>query len=171
MKGLVTVLAVLVVLGLAYSLYMTPTAPPEMTDAERAQIEADVLNLAEAWMDVWRANHCELARDILSPDRLALPVGGRADTSVSDWIDYCTRTIENRAGWSGEWTDTDVRVLSPDAALFVGTYAGTYTYRDGSPARHYPTSAQVILAERTDTGWSITTFLNSNSAYEEVEGG
>jgi hypothetical protein len=39
MKGLITALAVLVVVGLAFFLYRTPTAPPEMTDAEIAQEE------------------------------------------------------------------------------------------------------------------------------------
>jgi ketosteroid isomerase-like protein len=43
MKGLITVLAVLVVVGLAFFLYRAPTAPPEMTEAEIAQHEAEVI--------------------------------------------------------------------------------------------------------------------------------
>lgn len=42
MKGLITLFAVLVVLGVAFFLYSTPSAPPEMTEAERAQQEAQV---------------------------------------------------------------------------------------------------------------------------------
>jgi uncharacterized protein (TIGR02246 family) len=42
MKGLITVLAVLVVIGVGFLLYSSPSAPPEMTEAERAQAEAGV---------------------------------------------------------------------------------------------------------------------------------
>jgi ketosteroid isomerase-like protein len=43
MKALVTGLALLVVLGLAFLLYRSPTAPPMMTEAEIAQHEAEVM--------------------------------------------------------------------------------------------------------------------------------
>jgi hypothetical protein len=42
MKALITVAALLVVLGLGFFLYSTPTASPEMTEAEIVQIEAEV---------------------------------------------------------------------------------------------------------------------------------
>ena len=55
MKGLITVIAVLVVVGLAYFIYRSPTTPPEMTEAERAQMEADVrVEIAERF-DGYRA--------------------------------------------------------------------------------------------------------------------
>jgi len=46
MKGLITVLAVLVVFALAFFLYRTPTAPPEMAAAEKAQIQAEIVDVA-----------------------------------------------------------------------------------------------------------------------------
>ena len=48
MKGLITAAAVLVVLGIGFLLYSSPTAAPELTEAEIAQIEAEVLGLMES---------------------------------------------------------------------------------------------------------------------------
>ena len=42
MKALITLIAVLVVAALAFFLYSSPAAPPEMTEAEVAQHEAEV---------------------------------------------------------------------------------------------------------------------------------
>lgn len=171
MKGLITGLALLVVLGIGFLLYSSPNAPPEMTEAESAQIEAEVMQWAEAWMEIWRANDCELSRNAWHPTRIAQPRAGRTGVSVDEWIRQCTDQITNRASFSGEWTETEVRVISRDVALFMGSYNATYGYRDETPDRHYPTAAQVMLLERTETGWGLTFFVNSNGPYEGVEGG
>jgi hypothetical protein len=78
--------------------------------------------------------------------------------------------VINRNSFTGEWTDKDVRVLSSDAAVFLGRVSGTFEYLDGSPARRYPAGAQLILVERTATGWGITLAENSNGPGETVEG-
>jgi hypothetical protein len=162
-------LAALAVLLLVAACQSPP--PTEMTQAEIAQIEAEVNEWAEAWVDVWRANDCELSRPLMHPTRMHVLWGGKPHNSIDEWMDYCTSTIANRAGWSGEWTDTEVRVYSGDAAVFIGTYSGTYTYRDETPARHYPVATQVIILERAGDGWGVTSFENSNGPYEEVEAG
>ena len=170
MKALITVIALIVVLGLGYFLYSSPTAPPEMTEAEVAQIQVEVSDLMESWMEAWRGNDCALSRDLWHPDHMAQPRGGRTGISVDGWVEQCTTQMANRASFSGEWTDTEVRVISPDAAVFSGMYTATYGYRDGSPGQHYPTAAQVMLVERTGVGWGITFFVNSNGPSELVEG-
>jgi hypothetical protein len=53
MKGLITVLAVLVVLGIGFLLYSSPSAPPEMTETERSQIKAEVDSLTTEWWEAW----------------------------------------------------------------------------------------------------------------------
>lgn len=169
MKALITVLALIVVLGLGYFLYSSPTSPAEMTQAEIAQIEAEVTQVAEDWIQVWRDNDCALSRDIWHPEHIAQPRAGRISPSVQDWIDSCTQTTANRASAEGEWMETSVRVLSPDAAVFSGTYSWTMHYRDGSPAQHWPTAAQTHLYERTETGWGLTFFVNANGPVETVE--
>jgi hypothetical protein len=106
MKGFVTVLAILVVVGLAFFLYRTPAAPPEMTEAETAAIQADVLVAAEAWMDSWKdvETDCETAVDSWHPEHMAFYSGGiRVDRA--GWTDYCNRTTAIRASWDGSWTN------------------------------------------------------------------
>ena len=173
MKGLITAAAVLVVIFFGFLLYSSPAGSPGMTEAEMVQIEAEVLEAAQAWMDVWEDmdTDCERAAELWHPEHMAYFSGGER-TTPSTWVEVCHRVTRNRAGFSGSWTDTDVRVLSRDAALFVGRQEGTFEHLDGSPTRHYPTGAQVILFERTETGWGITTFSNFNGPPEEVgEGG
>jgi ketosteroid isomerase-like protein len=53
MIGLITVLFVLVVVGLAFFLYRSPTAPPAMTEAEEAQTEAEAVQETEAMFDAF----------------------------------------------------------------------------------------------------------------------
>ncbi len=142
--------------------------PPEMTEAEIAQIQAEVGQLAEGWMNVWRANDCALARGLWHPDHLTQPYAGTIARTVDDWIEDCNTSIANRASFSGSWTETGVRVISPNAAIFSGNWEGTFHYRDDTPPRYYPHSAQVILFERTSTGWGIVFLINSNDPAQPV---
>jgi hypothetical protein len=139
--------------------------PAEMTDAERAQIEAEVLALAQGWMDIWDENDCEAASIFLNPESLSFLWSGQA-LNRSEWLEACIPIVANRESFSGNWTETKVHVLSPDAAVFVGTYTATYSYVDDTPARHYPRTSQMGLVERTATGWVFTTFTNVNGPYE-----
>ena len=171
MKGLIAGLAVFVVLGFAFLRYRSPTSPAEMTEAERAQIEAGVMEWAEAWFDVWRGNDCELSRPLIHPTRSVFVFQGKPTRSIDDWMNYCGRSLENRASWSGSWTDIEIRVLSADAAEFVGTYSATITYRNDTPTRHYPISTQITNLERTATGWGMTHYWYQTGPPEAVEEG
>ena len=54
MKGLIAGLALLVVLGAAFFLYRSPAGPPpEMTEAEMAQMEAEAVQEIEAMLDTF----------------------------------------------------------------------------------------------------------------------
>jgi uncharacterized protein (TIGR02246 family) len=167
MKALVGVVAVaLVVLVAAFVL-----VPTEITEGEQGQIQEEVQQLAQEWMDAWRANACEAHQPFFHPDHLVLLNAGKLIKGWDGWMDYCTPALTNRAGWSGDWIDTEVRAISPDAAVLHGTYSGTYSYRDGSPSHHYPVAAMSIYVERTTDGWKIASFYNSNGPYEEADQG
>jgi hypothetical protein len=73
-------------------------------------------------------------------------------------------------GYTGNWTETDVRVLSPDAAVFLGRMSGDWKHTDGTIYR-YPAGAHRLLLERTVDGWRITMAENSNGPSEVVEEG
>jgi ketosteroid isomerase-like protein len=55
MKALLAGLALLVVLGLGFFLYSSPSAPTQMTEAEIAQIEAEVMAFAEDHLATFEA--------------------------------------------------------------------------------------------------------------------
>ena len=173
MKGLIAGLAALLVLGVGFFLYSSPTAPSaEMTEAEIAQIEAEVVQFADAYTDVWRGNDCEGSRDLLHPTRWVRIYDGKPNRDIDEWMRRCEITLANRASFSSEgWIDTEVRVLSPDAAVFIGTNSYTMTYRDDTPARHYPSNTTIMNLERTPDGWRLTSYQNATSGYEVVEEG
>jgi hypothetical protein len=141
----------------------------EMTDAEIAQIEAEVMAWAEAWMDGWENDGeagCEANAPLTHPEQVVHLTGGEPQGRAG-WLEYCKTANANIAGYSGSWTDMDVRVLSPDAAVFVGRWSGTFEYVSGR-AFHYAAGAQLILVERTADGWGLTLFENSGGPAEEV---
>ena len=140
----------------------------ELTKEQVAQIEAEVMEWAEAWMDGWEHDGetgCEANAALVHPDYAVHLTGGEPQGRAG-WLDYCKRTNANIAGYSGSWTDMNVRVLSPDAAVFTGRWDGTFEYVSGLP-RHYPAGAQLILVERTADGWGLTLFENSSGPRAE----
>jgi hypothetical protein len=173
MKGLIAVLAVLVVVGLAFFLYRTPTPPPEMTEAERAQIQAEVMGLSDAWLGIMsepEGVNCDAGLDLLHPDRTAQLYQGEL-LNRAEWHDMCVMATGNIARVTMTWTKRDVQVLARDAAAFSGSYSSTWEYLDGSPARHIATSSQIGVAERTPGGWVWTIQAWSDGPSEVVEEG
>ncbi len=160
-------LAAVAVLLLVFACQAPP--PAEMTEAEIAQIEAEVMQFSEAWMDVWAKNDCEAGAVFLHPDNLSFLWSGQA-LNRAEWLEACIPIVANRESFSGSWTETSVQVLSRDAAVFVGTYSSTFSYVDDTPARHYPSSSQMGLVERTATGWVFTTIAGDSGSFEVVEG-
>jgi hypothetical protein len=173
MKGLITVLALLVVLGVGFLLYSTPSAPPEMTDAQITQIEAEVLELADAWLGIMseaEGVNCDAGLDLLHPDRTAQLYRGEL-LNRAEWHEMCLRQTANLAKVTMTWTKENVQVLAPDAAAFSGSYSSTWEYQDGSPARRIASSSQIGVAERTPDGWVWTIQAWSDGPSEVIEEG
>jgi hypothetical protein len=140
-------------------------APPaEMTEAEIAQIEAEVLEWADVWMAAWNAgpppDRCEAALPLVHPQHVVRLSGGQPQTKA-DWLDYCVNFQENWPSHAAEWIDTDVRVISADAAILLGRYRADWVRADET-VFDYPAAAQRILVERTADGWGFTFLQNSN---------
>jgi len=172
MKAVAAVLAALVAVGVLMYVYTAPAdAPAEMTEAEIAQIEAEVKQFAEDWFDVWRGNDCEPSRDLIHPERWVRIYDGKPNSNVDEWMARCVTTLANRASFSANWIDTEVRVMSPDAAVLIGTSSSTFEYNDGTPARHYPINSTIMIVERTDSGWRLSNIQMVNGPYEAVEEG
>jgi hypothetical protein len=149
-------------------------APPaEMTEAEIAQIEAAVLERAEAYLDAWAAgtpeDRCRATQAFFHPDHMVYLTGG-APQGRADHFDYCMGGQEDWRTFTGGWTETSVRVVSPDAAMFLGRMDNTWEHATGR-IDHYPAGAQLLLFERAAEGWMITMYEWSNGPIEEAEQG
>lgn len=161
------VVAILAVLALLY-VATAPTPPAELTAAEIAQIQSEVERAAEDWMEVWQMNDCEAGRGFWHPEYLSQPRGGTIAKTVDDLMEQCNQALANRESFSGNWTDTEVKVISRNAAIFAGNWEGTFHYRDDTPPRHYAHSATVLLFIRTETGWALSFYVNSNDSPQPV---
>jgi ketosteroid isomerase-like protein len=132
-KGLIAVLFALVILGLAFFLYSSPSAPPEMTEAEIAQIEGEVMAFEEGK---------PAAFSTLDPDRLMELWADAEISSVSFGEDriigheamqaFYENLLPTWAETQMEWLPgSTIQVLSPELALFQGTVRQATTNQEG----------------------------------------
>ena len=174
MKATLAVIAAIVaVLALLYVASSPMDQPAEMTPEEIAQIEAEVGEWAEAVMDAWgpgtTEERCGRVQAFAHPDRVVWMRGGEPRGS-DGFFEYCMANQANWVSFTGEWTETNVRVLSPDAVVFIGRFSGTWVHTDGRVIR-YPAGVMRHLLERTADGWGFTMQDFSNGPSELVEGG
>jgi len=135
--------------------------PPEMTDAEIAQIEAEVVAAMETSLAGFRQLDLEMAMAPYHPTETAY-----AWTNVP--LDYSeTRAmmasgIEELESAELAFVETTVKVLTRDAAVVQGIYETTQYRKDGTLLHLMPDKATwMCLLERTDDGWKITFGANA----------
>lgn len=120
MKGLITLLAAVVVLGLAFFLYSSPSAPPEMTDTEMAQIEVEVAAVADQLMTALNNLDPEVAAAIYDRSSMHGNDGTAYYADYEEWVAHNEELMGRFEELNAEWKNTRVDVLAPDVALFVG---------------------------------------------------
>lgn len=144
------------------------TAPPEVTEAERAQIEAEVLQAAEDWFDGFRQHDLDLLMAAYHPTETSFG-GGRAPRDYATIRESWANQFENVVKYELDWTETVVKVLSRDAAVFQGYYDATGTYADGR-IFHWPGNVSfTVLMERTPDGWKITMGAGTNGTAQRID--
>lgn len=143
--------------------------PPPMTAAEIVQIEEEVLAAVEARFDALRRLDMESVLLAAHPEVLVWPNGGRI-LSSAEYREGMYAWAQGKESWEGGWIDTTVRVLSPDLAVFSGTYVDTIEYSDGRRL-HCPACSAVFLFERTVDGWKYTLGAGSSAPAQPVEEG
>jgi ketosteroid isomerase-like protein len=140
-----------------------------MTEADRAQIEAEVMEAMDIFSDGFREMDMEKVASVAHPDLLAYPFVGQ----VLNWTEFREALLawaEGKESWAAHWVDTNVRVISPDLAVFSATTVDTVWFSDGRVI-HYPSNATAFLFERTPDGWKFSMGGPSNSAPQPVEEG
>ena len=144
------------------------TPPTEMTEAEIAQIEAEVLEAMEGVFEGWRELDLEKAIAPFHPTATswALPYAPQTYSEIREWT---ANWLEDLESWEGTILNVTVRVLSRDAAAFQMGYECTITPKDG-PVMHYPGNAVWTgVMERTDSGWKTTLGGGSFGPYEVID--
>ena len=152
MKGLIAGLAVLLVLGVGFFLYSSPTEPSvEMTEADIAQIQAELMSWTDEWIESSRSQDADAVAALMDPDEARYVVNA---TFHSGW-EECRNALETLyAGWetwNGDWSGRSVEVLGPDVAFLIGQVRGPLTLVDGTEGINQ-VRLSFLLKKRVD-GW------------------
>ena len=163
MKALITVAALLLVLGLGFFLYSSPATSPEMTETEIAQIEAEVNQVLDDLMAAWNAEDLEGSLAPFDSEELLVRWAADIDDGPQAFrarmVDIWERALE----WEGDWDYRHVKVISPTSALFIGSYEVTVSFAGGNTRSWHP--EWTSLLERTDSGWRI---ILANHVFDEA---
>ncbi len=132
-------------------------APPtEMTEAEIAQIEAEVMATSDRLIDSWNAYDAEAFFGVYHPEKVSFAWGARV------WKDHEALSDGWREVWSSgdsisvSWVERTVQVLDDEAAIFQGSTDLTVYYKNGR-IMHYPGTAHWTgLFEPAADGWKMT---------------
>jgi len=155
MKAVAAGLAALVVMGVLFFLWASPTAPPaEMTEAEIAQIEAEVNQVLDDLMAAWNAEDLERSLAPFGSDDLHIVWATDVDTNPAMFRERMVDIWEWVPEWEGEWDYKHVKVISPASALFLGRFHATLAYSSGDTRSWQP--SLTCLLELGDSGWKIT---------------
>jgi ketosteroid isomerase-like protein len=130
-----------------------PASPPEMTNQERGEIQAQALEWSDQFLD--NLNHLDAHGVATLFDEADAHFANGADYQPS-WQAFSTGTQElyrEWESWSGQWESRRVDVLAPDAALVVGQVTGTMTTADGTEYDVRPLFS-FVLRKNEDGGWS-----------------
>jgi ketosteroid isomerase-like protein len=144
------------------------TAPPEMTEAEKAQIQTEVLQAAEDWFDGFRQHDLDMLMAAYHPTETSFS-GSRGPRDYATVREGWGNQFENIVKYDLKWTETMVKVLSRDAAMFQGYYDATCTYVDGRILQWPGNANFTVLMERTPDGWKITTGSAGSGTAQRID--
>jgi len=154
MKGLIAGLGVLLVLGVGFFLYSSPTAPPaEMTEAEIAQIEAEVSAIADQMMTALSNLDMSFSEAHYDPATMHGNDGTAYFATYEEWVAHNEELVGRFEELDADWTNTRVDVLAPDVALFVGQNSVDATQVSG--ARTNIQGYITLVLKKSEGDWKI----------------
>lgn len=154
MKALIAGLGLLVVLAAAFLLYSSPTAPPEMTEADRARIEAEVMAFADSHIQAFMALDAERLMDFWIAGDISSVSFAQRIVGADDMRAFYESLVSSWAETQMEWLPgSTVDVLSPDLALFQGTTRQATTNQEGESFVQHVHFTDLL--EKVDNSWKI----------------
>jgi hypothetical protein len=166
------VLLAIVLVGLAVPMFVSlrESIPGETGEAGQAQIKAEVTQALDDWIQSYGGMDCDETSRFYHPQFLAAASGGE----ILDYAAHnegCQSFFEGKDGWKGYWVETNVRVISPDAAEFSAIMGDTVWYSSGLVRERPGTCANVGVMVRTDEGWKFTIAAQSCGSSRLLEEG
>lgn len=153
MKGLAAVLALLLALGVFFLLYRSAPPPADMTEAESAQIEAAVLEVADQSLMAWNALDPEALAPLYDSSSMHGHDGPVYFATYEQWMAHFKELLGGFETMNVEWTDKRVDVLAPDVALFAGQ--GDFRGRQDSGREVRIEGYITQVFRNSDAGWKI----------------
>jgi len=150
MKKLIAVAGLVLLVG-------CQAPPADMTEAEIAQIEAEVMEASDYLIDGWNAHDAETFLTMFHPTKVSHAWGGRVWTNHSELSEEWVSVMETTDSVKISWTDRNVRVLTDQTAMFQGSTELTIYYTDGRIVRYPGTAHWTGLFEPSEAGWKMTT--------------
>jgi hypothetical protein len=155
-KTAAVIAAIVAVLALLF-IATEQTAPPEMTEAEVAQIEAEVFVASDYLVDGWNAHDAETFLAMFHPNKVSHAWGGRIWTDHDELSEEWAAVMETTDSVGISWTDRNVRVVTDQVAMFQGSTDLTIYYTDGRIVQYPGTAHWTGLFEPSEAGWKMTT--------------
>ena len=128
--------------------------PAAMTEAELAQIQADVMSWADQWIESSRSLDVDGVMALLDPDETRYAM----NASFYSGRDECRGALEALyRGWEtfdSSWSGRSVEALGPEVAFLIGQVRGPLTLADGTEGINQVRLA-FLLKKRAD-GWRAT---------------
>jgi len=133
MKAVAAVLAALVAVGVLMYVYTAPAdAPAEMTEAEIAQIEAEVLEFAEAHLSAFGELDADLLMSFWLEDNISSVSFVQRMAGTEEMSAFFDGLVASWQQTNAEWQPGSiVDVISPTMALFQGTSRQEVAFSDG----------------------------------------
>ena len=109
-----------------------PAPPPEMTNAERGQIQAEVQDWADRYLEAGTNLDSQGLAALFDQADGHFMAGTSYRPTWQAFLDSTQELYGSWDAWEAEWATRRIDVLSPDAALFVGEAVGLLRYPDGT---------------------------------------
>ena len=109
-----------------------PAPPPEMTNAERGQIQAEVLEWADQFLNAATSLDAVGVTALFDQNDGHFMAGTSYKPTWQAHLDGTRDLYADWESWDAEWGTKRIDVLSPEAALFVGEMSGTLQLPDGT---------------------------------------
>jgi uncharacterized protein (TIGR02246 family) len=169
MKALLAGIALLVVLGVGFLLYSSPSATsPEMTDADRLSIAAEIESLTREMtksgrpddFEDWLAFYSDSPESYFTDEPVLFVQGTFVAPTMQALRGFLDPSRWNRQSTNFTLQSSRVAVLSPDNAVQVAELHFSITNMDGETGPSYLQVATNVWVKE-DGGWKIMHHHNS----------